>query len=118
MGWTSRCLKDVCFTVSCLFLAKNGRRYRGICHVCQVEKTERKKEAGLLQPLPVPKWLWLSVSMDFIPGLPKVDGKASIMVIVDMISKYSVFIVAPELCSSEVAADLFYKYVVKYSSNK
>ena len=31
-----------------------------------------------------------------------------------MISKYSVFIVAPELCSSEVAADLYYKYVVKY----
>ena len=40
--------------------------------------------------------------------------KASIMVVVDRFSKYSVFVVAPELCSSEVAADLYYKYVVKY----
>ena len=36
------------------------------------------------------------------------------MVVVDTFSKYSVFIAAPELCSSEVAADLFYKYVVEY----
>ena len=52
--------------------------------------------------------------MDFISGFPKVDGKASIMVVVDRFSKYSVFIAAPKLCSSEVAADLYYKYVVKY----
>ena len=36
------------------------------------------------------------------------------MVVVDKFSKYSVFVDAPELCSSEVAADMFYKYVVKY----
>ena len=88
--------------------------YVKTCHVCQVHKTERKKEAGLLQPLPVPERSWLSVSMDFIFGFSKVDGKASIMVVVYRFSKYSVFFAAPELCSSEFAADLFYKYVVKY----
>ena len=36
------------------------------------------------------------------------------MVVVDRFSKYSVFIAAPELCSSEVAAGMFYKNVVKY----
>ena len=36
------------------------------------------------------------------------------MVVVDRFSKYSVFIAAPVLCSSEVAAELFYKHVVKY----
>ena len=40
--------------------------YIKTCHVCQVDKTERKKEAGLLQPLPVLESLWLSVSMNFI----------------------------------------------------
>ena len=40
--------------------------YSKTCHVCQVDKTERRKEAGLLQPLPVPERPWLSVSMDFI----------------------------------------------------
>ena len=44
----------------------NIEAYIRICHVCQVDKTERKKEAGLLQPLPVPERLWLLVSMDFI----------------------------------------------------
>ena len=52
--------------------------------------------------------------MDFISGFPKVDAKASIVVVVDRVSKYSFFIAAPELCSSEVDADLFYKYMVKY----
>ena len=66
----------------------------------------------MLQPLPVPEWLWLSVSMDFISGFPNVDGKSSIMVVVDRFSKYVVFVAAPVLCLSEVAADLFYKYMV------
>ena len=52
--------------------------------------------------------------MDFISGFPKVDDKASIMVVVNRFSKYSIFIAAPELCSSEVVADLFYKDMVKY----
>ena len=62
--------------------------YIKTCHVCQVDKTECKKEAGLLQPLPVPKRPWLSVSMDFISGFPKVDGKASIMVVFQNILFY------------------------------
>ena len=65
--------------------------YVKTCHVCQVDKTERKKEAGLLQPMRVPERPWLSVSMDFISGFPKVDGKASIMVVIDRFSKYSIF---------------------------
>ena len=44
----------------------NIHAYVKTCHVCQVDKTERKKETGLLQPLPVPERPWLSVRMDFI----------------------------------------------------
>lgn len=88
--------------------------YVKTCLVCQQDKTERKKEAGLLQPLPVPEKPWVCVSMDFITGLPKVDGMRSIMVVVDRFSKYAVFIPAPHECNAEVAADLFYKFVVKY----
>ena len=90
------------------------KSYVKTCHVCQVEKTERKKEEGLIQPLPVPERSWLSIRMDFIFGFPKVDDKASIMVVVDRFLKYSVIIATPELCSYEIAVDLFYKYVVKY----
>lgn len=72
------------------------------CHNCQLDKTERKKDVGSLQTLPILELPWLSVSMDFIYGFPKVEGKASIMVVVDKFSKYSTFIVASNLCSSEV----------------
>ncbi|KAG6478499.1 hypothetical protein ZIOFF_061942 [Zingiber officinale] len=88
--------------------------YVKICLVCQQDKTERKKEAGLLQPLPIPEKPWVSVSMDFISGFPKVDGMSSIMVVVDRFSKYAIFIAAPSACPSDVAAELFYRHVVKF----
>lgn len=88
--------------------------YVKTCLVCQQDKTERKKEAGLLQPLPVPEKPWVAISMDFISGFPKVNGTRSIFVVVDRFSKYAVFIPAPHDCTAEVAAELFYKNVVKY----
>ncbi|KAL0315611.1 UNVERIFIED_CONTAM: Transposon Ty3-I Gag-Pol polyprotein [Sesamum radiatum] len=60
--------------------------YVRICLVCQLDKVERKKEAGLLQPLPIPEVSWQSISMDFISGFPKVNGMASVLV-VDRFSK-------------------------------
>ena len=87
--------------------------YVRTCLVCQQDKTERKKTAGTLEPLPIPGRPWESVSMDFINGLPKVKEFTSIMVIVDRFSKYGTFIPAPKGCSAGVAADLFFKNVVK-----
>lgn len=88
--------------------------YVKTCLVCQKDKHERKKQAGLLQPLPIPERPWQSVSMDFISGFPKVEGMRSIFVVVDRFSKYAIFIAAPHACPAEVAAGLFHKFVVKY----
>jgi hypothetical protein len=52
--------------------------------------------------------------MDFIVGFPKVDGMNTIMVVVNRFTKYVVFVVAPMVCIAEVAAELFYRNVVKY----
>ncbi|KAL0345856.1 UNVERIFIED_CONTAM: Transposon Ty3-I Gag-Pol polyprotein [Sesamum radiatum] len=43
--------------------------YVRTCLVCQLDTVEKKKTAGLLQPLPVPEGLWQSVSMDFISDI-------------------------------------------------
>ncbi|KAK4394407.1 hypothetical protein Sango_1911500 [Sesamum angolense] len=88
--------------------------YVRTCLVCQLDKVERKKEAGLLQSLPIPKVPWQSVSMDFITGFPKVNGMASVLVVVDHFSKYGIFIAAPHACPAETAAELFFKNVTKY----
>ena len=47
------------------------QEYVKSCLVCQLDKTEKMKTAGLLQPLPIPEWPWKSISMDFITRFPK-----------------------------------------------
>ena len=39
------------------------------CLICQQVKVEHQKLAGLLQPLPIAKWKWDHVTMDFVTGL-------------------------------------------------
>jgi hypothetical protein len=52
---------------------------------------ETIKTPGLLQPLCIPSKFSEEVSMDFITGLPKSEGKSVIMVIVDRLTKYAHF---------------------------
>jgi hypothetical protein len=61
------------------------------CATCQKARSERTHPARLLQPLLVPHVVWEYVIMDFIEGLPKLDGFDTILVVVDRFSKYSHF---------------------------
>jgi hypothetical protein len=61
------------------------------CLVCQQNKVETIKNPGLLQPLSISSQRWEEVSMDFITGLPKSEGKSVIMVIIDRLTKYAHF---------------------------
>jgi len=47
---------------------------------------------NLALPLPVTEEAWNSVSMDFICGLPRAEGKEVIFVVVDRLTKYAHFI--------------------------
>lgn len=87
--------------------------YVRTCLVCQQDKVEQQRPAGLLEPLPIAGRPWESVSMDFISALPKSEGCGSIMVVVDRFSKYATFIPASKDCT---AARLFLKHVVKLYS--
>jgi len=53
------------------------------CLTYQQNRTLNKKQAGLLQPLPIPEGPWESVSLDFMVSLPPSKGFDAIMVVVD-----------------------------------
>ena len=60
---------------------------------CQEVKVEHQHSAGLLQPLPVPKWKWKVISMDFITRFPmNWRQHDSIMVVVEKLTKATHFI--------------------------
>jgi hypothetical protein len=60
---------------------------------CQKVKVEHRHPVGLLQPLPIPKWKWEFVTMDFITKLPITNKQHdSIMVVVDKLTKAAHFI--------------------------
>lgn len=62
------------------------------CDTCQHNKSKQLALARLLQPLPIPSQVWENISMDVIDGLPMSKGKTTILVVVDMLSKYAHFI--------------------------
>ena len=95
-------------------MREDVEEYVRTCLVCQQDKVERKKQAGLLEPLPVPEGPWASVSMEFISTLPKVGELGSIIDVVDCFSKYVACIAAPTSCTTKETTRLFVWHVVKY----
>ena len=76
-----------------LGMKKDVAGYLAQCLECEQIKVENQHPAELLQPLPIPKWKWETISMDFIMGLPKSNkNNDSIMVVVDKLSKLAHFI--------------------------
>ena len=73
-------------------LRDDMEQYVKSCVTCQQNKTQFRKEAGLLRLLPIPTKCWKNVSMDFITHLPKSKGFNSIMVVVDRVSKMAHFL--------------------------
>ena len=70
-------------------LKSDIQKFVAECLVCQQNKVETIKTLGLLQPLSIPSQCWEEVSMDFITGLPKSEGKSVITVVVDRLTKYA-----------------------------
>ena len=54
---------------------------------CQQNRTQFRKEAGLLRPLSIPTKGWESISMDFMTHLLESKGFDSIMVVVDRVNQ-------------------------------
>ena len=82
------------------------------CNICQKAKPQRHALVGLLQPIPIPSQPFEVVSMDFILELPSSSGFNNILVIVDELTKYAIFIPTTISITEVEIAELFFHHII------
>ena len=89
--------------------------YVSKCVVCRQVKIEHQVPMGLLQPLPIPEWKWLHITMDFVDGLPKTKkGHDRIWVMVDRLTKWAHFLAVRSNNTVEELAVIYIDGIVRY----
>lgn len=88
------------------------KQYVESCDICQKSKPRRHAPVGLLQPIPIPTRPFEVVSMDFIPELPESNGNDNILVIVDKLTKYAIFIPTVTTLTETATAKLFFHHII------
>ncbi|KAD4586323.1 hypothetical protein E3N88_23924 [Mikania micrantha] len=74
-------------------MKKDIAEYVSKCLNCTKVKAEHQRPSGLLLQPEIPMWKWENISMDFITKLPRTtNGKDSIWVIVDRLTKSAHFL--------------------------
>jgi len=68
---------------------------------------------ALLQPLPIPGAIWIDVSMDFIERLPTSQGRDTILVVIDRLSKYAHFMPPSHPFIGVTMAQLYFEHVFR-----
>jgi len=75
---------------------------------------DRGAGTGYLQPLEIPIYPFDHISMDFVTGLPLSQGKDAILVVVDKLTKYALFIATTTEITAEESAILLFRHVIKF----
>ena len=83
------------------------------CDSCARNKVVRHAPYGLLSPLPIPTRPWSSVSLDWITDLPPSHYHDAILVVVDRLTKQTLFIPTTKSMAAPDVADLFLQHVVR-----
>lgn len=94
-------------------IAKDVKQYVASCVVCQRDKTENRRPAGLLQPLERPVGRWKDLSMDFVSLPVDRDGYDAVLVVVDRGTKRVVYIPTHTTATAKETAELFLKHVFR-----
>jgi hypothetical protein len=87
-------------------------RYVDHCDTCKSIKPVKYTLFGLLRPLQLPEQPWDSISMDFIMGLPPVEGYNALWVIVDQFTKMAHFVACADTMGPSDLADGFLAHMV------
>ncbi|GJU42436.1 putative reverse transcriptase domain-containing protein [Tanacetum coccineum] len=87
--------------------------YVSKCLTCAKVKAEHQRPLGLLVQPEIPQWKWDNITMDFVTKLPKSSqGYDTIWVIVDRLTKSSIFTPMRETVFMEKLARMYLKEVV------
>ncbi|GJS88929.1 putative reverse transcriptase domain-containing protein [Tanacetum coccineum] len=87
--------------------------YVSKCLTCAKVKDDHQRPSGLLVQPKIPQWKWDNITMDFITKLPKSSqGYDTIWVIVDRLTKYTIFIQMRETDPMERLTRMYLKKVV------
>ena len=96
-------------------MAKRIREYVQSCDVCQKIKHRKHAPYGYLHPLPIPSEPFETITMDFITELPKSKEFDAILVVVDKLTKYGLFIpVRTNDTASDTARAVFQNVFAHY----
>jgi hypothetical protein len=93
-------------------MSQEIKRYVSTCDICQKAKPRRHAPFRMLQPIPIPSQPFEVVSMDFIPELPESEGFDNVLVIVDKLTKYALFIPRTTTITKKGTAKLFFEHVI------
>src|SRR6266478_5078220 len=92
-------------------LTRVVKQYIRSCMVCAHSKANWHKLYGFLKQLPIPPHPWESISMDFIEQLLTSEGHTAILVIVNCLTKQSLFIPTHDSIDSLELTQLFLTHV-------
>lgn len=94
-------------------LKKEVEHFIRHCPTCQITKSEHIHIPGLLNPLEIPDIAWTHITMDFVEGLSRSNGKDVILVVVDRLTKYAHFIAMSHPYSVEDVVQAFMENIHK-----
>jgi len=80
-------------------------------NICGRNKARHHKPYGLLKQFLIPPRPWESISMDFIEQLPLLEGYMDILVVVDWLTKQTLFIPTIRSLDATMLAELFIKHI-------
>lgn len=80
---------------------------------CKKCKHKVVAHPGHLQPLAILEQAWTNVTMDFIEGLPKLEGKSCISVVVNKFTKFSHFLSLSHPFTAQEVVKIFLDSTVK-----
>lgn len=106
-GW-ERTLALLCDRFYWPSMHKDVTSYVQMCDPCQKIKHDRGAGKGFLQPLDIPMRPFDTISLDFVTGLPKSQGKNAALVIIDKLTKFAHFLpMTMTITASDMAVLIF-----------